>query len=91
MDAPGGVHIRAEFCLTPWPVCALEPAVREPLFYVIIRTSVDILSRPGARGRGGLIRRFGDSLWVARESDSGELPAFFRLEEIAIALANVSA
>src|ERR1051325_12049810 len=32
-----------------------------------------------------------DSLWIACESDAGELPAFFRLKEIAIGAANVSA
>ena len=32
-----------------------------------------------------------DSLWIACESDPGELPAFFRLKEIAIGAANVSA
>src|SRR4029077_1279480 len=32
-----------------------------------------------------------NSCWIACESDSGELPAFFRLKEIAIGAADVSA
>ena len=32
----------------------------------------------------------GDLFWIACESDSAELPAFFRLKEISIRSANVS-
>src|SRR5262249_18834624 len=43
------------------------------------------------RSAGACRSRLTDSLWIACESDSGELPAFFRLKEIAICAADVSA
>src|SRR5438105_6870225 len=36
-------------------------------------------------------RQFEDSLWIAGESDSGELPAFLRLKEIAVGAPDVRA
>ena len=42
-------------------------------------------------GRGSADARPTDSLWIACEPDSRKLPALFRLKEIAISAANVTA